>query len=197
MRYLSPNLEQKLQKLQQQISLLIAKGVKHSHPYTIAHLIKHQLIPSLYGIEFAILTSKQQATLDSRFRTMIKSLFSLNSRCSNIIFDTLEIPNFSDIIKFRNSINLSQLLKSNYTRKIIQYTSKTNDTNYWINDIQDTNSNISNFQLTPKFKYTFISSGKTDSIHTLLSQWNEPLCRKQYYDILHYNMNRSTPPQQF
>jgi len=117
------------------------------------------------------------------FRTMIKSLFSLNAKCSNILFDTLEIPNLSEIIKFRSSINISQLFKSEYTKKILHYTSKTKNTKYWINNIHDLNLDLQNLQSTPKYKYTFLNSGITDSIKSLLYNWNEPLCRKQYYDI--------------
>ena len=106
---LTQHVNQKMRKLKQHMGQLIANGIKLSHPNTIAHILKHQLLPKLYWIEFADYNSTILNNLNRDLRIATKTLFSMNPKCSNVLFDVFEIPSFLDLVKFRCTININQL----------------------------------------------------------------------------------------
>ena len=79
-----------MQKLKQHMGQLTANGIKRFHPNTIAHILKHQLLPKLFGIEFADYNSTILNNLNRNLRSATKTLFSMNPKCSNILFDVYE-----------------------------------------------------------------------------------------------------------
>ena len=180
--------QSKLKKVRQHIGHLIAKGTQNQHPSTIAQIIKVQLLPLLYGIEFTSYTKSDLTRFDSMLRACLKPLFRCHSKCSNILFSTFHIPSYTQLVAFRSATTLKQLFQHDYTRQILLQT-HTSPTS-WISSIAIFQLNIHLCLNRRGFKYTFPTSGLIDSIHHLLSQWHVPLCRKSFYDIMHINMHR-------
>ena len=126
--------------------------------------------------------------LNSSFRTSVKALFNSSPHCSNVLFDTFRIPSFSDLVKFRSSIAVSQLLSNSYTRALFFSTVRSGSPRSWVSDLHRLNVNVFLPMLNKKFELSFATSVINDSLHTLLSRWDHPFSRKQYYDLLHSNI---------
>ena len=83
---------------------------------------------------------------------------------------------------------MSQLLSNSYTRALFFSTVRSGSPRSWVSGLHRLNVNVFLPMLNKKFEFSFADSGITDSLHTLLSRWDHPLSRKQYYDLLHYNI---------
>ena len=53
-----------MDQFQQQIGHLIGKGLQKCHPNTIAHVLKVQLLPILYGVELANFTCSDLISME-------------------------------------------------------------------------------------------------------------------------------------
>jgi hypothetical protein len=165
-----------------QCNHFINRGLQKAHPKTIATVIKVQLFPLLYGMELGSFTDTQLATWKSTINASIKSIYRCSKHCSNKLLECVGISNLIEYLDFRRSILEYLIFNNPYTQSILSHRME-NGMNNLCTSLDAMFGNTRN-----PIPYKQGENGITDSLQTLIEDWNDFQSQKQFRDILHYKL---------
>jgi hypothetical protein len=174
---LSSHLAKKVTSLSISTSSLINKGLQSCHPDSIAFLVKNQLLPLLYGIEFCVLNKTRIMKYSQQIRCLFKRSFRCSKHCSNVLLTVFDLPTFLEIMTKRALITKRCILNNDYTKGINSYINATFGSDMFSELATD-------FPL-PEATPTPETVELACNLRNLVSQWSEPEARKSFYEQLH------------
>lgn len=157
----------------------IARGIGKTHPNTIATIIKAQLFPLLYGMELGIFSKFQLATWQAAIQSAIKKMYRCSPHCLNKLFDSVGISSLVDYLDFRRSILENLIYNNPYTQSILFYQMEN------VSNTLCTSMEAMRGEKRYMVPYSPGEDGITDTLKTLIANWNSFQAQKQFRDILH------------
>ena len=181
--------ENRINSFIQQGYNLINRGIRRSHPRSIATVIKVQLFPLLYGIELGSFPQSKVSQWKRKIQAILKSLFSCSKFCSNELFTAFDIPTLEDFWTFKNSILCHLVSNNKYTNSILSHR-----LSLGMNTICKSLPAMTGIKFKP-IQYEEGTNGIIDSLrHIAYYRWCEFDSQKQFRDILHSHCTRYLPP---
>ena len=180
--------ENRIMSFVQQGYNLINRGIRRSHPRSIATVIKVQLFPLLYGIELGSFSRYQVSIWQTKINAIVKSLFSCSKYCSNVLFRTFDIMSLQDFWTFKNSVMCHQICSNDYTNSILSYRVLNHE-----NTVCKSFLAMTGVKIKPEVNQD--ADGLIDSLRGLVNTWIDKQSQHQFRDILHYHCSgRYLPP---